>query len=187
MLLSSGWAWCWRSKATKKKPRRCDNRARLARQQYRKYVERFLDFARNDRQRILDTGTTIDENLRSSPQDELAVASLRKFLCVVFRPAVAGLLECAQPARRVRASSRRFWGRRPLIEKRCEDASHSQSTSCKMPCRISTGVHVRSSKDRMVHLRLPIRQTILIDWPGAIDSAVRFPGSSYSRSLDHVQ
>jgi hypothetical protein len=45
---------------------------------------------------------------------------------VVFRPAVAGLLECAQPARRVRASSRRFWGRRPLIEKRYEDASHSQ-------------------------------------------------------------
>ena len=45
---------------------------------------------------------------------------------VVFRAAVAGLLECAQPARRVRASSRRFWGRRPLIEKRCEDASHSQ-------------------------------------------------------------
>jgi hypothetical protein len=24
------------------------------------------------------------------------------------------------------ASSRRFWARRPLIEKRCEDASHSQ-------------------------------------------------------------
>jgi len=92
-------AWCWRSKATKKKPRRCDNRARLARQQYRKYVERFLDFARNDRQRILDTRTTIDGNLRSSPQDELAVASLRKFSPVVFRPAVAGLLECALPAR----------------------------------------------------------------------------------------
>src|SRR5205823_4033912 len=55
-------------------------------------------------------------------QDELALASLRKFLSVMFRPAVAGLLECALPARRVRASSRRFWGRRPLIEKRCEDA-----------------------------------------------------------------
>ena len=73
-------------------------------------IERFLDFARNDRQRILDTRTTIDENLRSSPLDELAVASLRKFSPVVFRTAVAGLLECALPARRVRASSRRFWG-----------------------------------------------------------------------------
>ena len=105
--------------------------------------------------------------------------------CADFRPL------CFVPQPRdfwsAHASSRRFWGRRPLIEKRCEDASHSQSTSCKMPCRISTGVHVRSSKDRMVHLRLQIRQTILIDWPGAIDSAGRFPGSSYSRSLDHVQ
>jgi hypothetical protein len=54
------------------------------------------------------------------------VASLRKFSHFVFRHAVAGLWERAQPARRVRASSRRFWGRRPLIEKRCEDASHSQ-------------------------------------------------------------
>ena len=59
-------------------------------------IERFLDFARNDRRGIRDIRTTIDEKLRSSPQDELAVASLRKFLCVVFRPAVAGLLECAR-------------------------------------------------------------------------------------------
>ena len=91
----------------------------------------------------------------------------------------------------VRASSRRFWGRRPLIEKRCEDASHSQSTSCKMPCRISTGVHVRSSKDRMVHLRLPIRQTILIDWPGAIDkrrsvSRLQLFSLSGSRSMNQL-
>ena len=71
-------------------------------------IERFLDFARNDRRGIRGTRTTIDESFRSSPQDELAVASLRKFSPVVFRPAVAGLLECALPARRVRASSRRF-------------------------------------------------------------------------------
>ena len=32
----------------------------------------------------------IDENFRSSPQDELAVASLRKFSPVVVRPAVGG-------------------------------------------------------------------------------------------------
>jgi hypothetical protein len=58
-----------------------------------------LDFARNDRRGIRDIRTNIDESFRSSPQDELAVASLRKFSPVVFRPAVAGLLECALPAR----------------------------------------------------------------------------------------
>jgi hypothetical protein len=58
--------------------------------------ERFLDFARNDRRGIGDIRTTIDESFRSSPQDELTVASLRKFSPVVFRPAVAGLLECAR-------------------------------------------------------------------------------------------
>src|SRR5439155_15376522 len=56
---------------------------------------------------------------RSSPQDELAVASLRKFSLVVFRPAVAGLLECP----RVLASL--LW-EKAVDRKRCEDASHSQ-------------------------------------------------------------
>src|SRR6266480_152297 len=38
-------------------------------------------------------------------------------------------------------------------------------------------------KDRMVHFRLPIRQTVLIDWPGAVDREGRFPSSSYSLAL----
>ena len=53
------------------------------------------------------------------------MASLRKFSPVVFRSAVAGLWS-RQPARRVRASSRRFWGEKAVDEKQCEDASHSQ-------------------------------------------------------------
>src|SRR5438093_11200042 len=116
-------AWCSRSKAARKKHQAAVIVREWPSGSIENNIERFLDFARNDRQRILDTRTTIDESFRSSPQDELAVASFRKFSPVVFRPAVAGLLEFALPARRVRASSRRFWGRRPLIEKRCEDAS----------------------------------------------------------------
>ena len=49
-------------------------------------IERFLDFARNDRRGIRDIRTTIDEGFRS----------LRRFSPVVFRPAAAGLLECAR-------------------------------------------------------------------------------------------
>ena len=53
-------------------------------------------------------------------------------LSVVFRPAAAGLLEC------VHVLASLFWEAGPLVEKRCEDASHSQSTSrhggqCEMP------------------------------------------------------
>jgi len=49
-------------------------------------IERFLDFARNDRREIGDIRTSVDKSFRS----------LRKFSPVVFRPAVAGLLECAR-------------------------------------------------------------------------------------------
>jgi len=65
----------------------------------------------------------------SVPLSMNVFAACANFRPLCFVPQSAGLLECALPARRVRASSRRFWRKRPLIKKRCEDASHSQSTS----------------------------------------------------------
>src|SRR5206468_2282566 len=95
----------------------CGNRARVAKRQYRKIISR-------DSSTLL--GTT-DAEFGIS-----VLLSMKAFAaCANFRPL------CFVPQSRdfwsAHASSRRFWGRRPLIEKRCEDASHSQSTSCKMP------------------------------------------------------
>jgi hypothetical protein len=79
-------AWCSRSKAGKNKRQAAVIVREWPSGSIENNIERFLDFARNDRRRIRDIRTTIDESFRS----------LRKFSTVVFRPAVAGLLECAR-------------------------------------------------------------------------------------------
>ena len=94
---------------------------------------------RGEASRISSVASSVAEARRallsvlSVPLSMKVFAACANFRPLCFVPQSAGLLECALPARRVRASSRRFWGRRPLIEKRCEDASHSQRTSCKIP------------------------------------------------------
>ena len=103
----------------------------------------------------------IDKSFHSSPQDELAVAS--KFCRLCFVPQSRDCWSACSP-RRVA-----FWGAAPLVEKRCEDASHSQSTSrtqagrqCEMPWTHS-GLSMLQRNPRLdfwLRLSRPVESTI---------------------------